>query len=196
MEEDLQDINPAPLPSPAVSEVRVTAVLDHALLIPDAPGSKQRFNYARWARRETWAHLRPLVAPHITAPPPMDVGNRGRRAEVHLELPLEPARAVLRASSKVGGVCWRPFLEDGSFLITTHITWVAIPPAACTALSRAWALLNGNKDVQGHLAPTSVSGHCHGMLWLQIDSTIYLSGLNYLPCDLRGAVGWVGGSVL
>ena len=105
MEEDPQDINPAPLPGPAVSEVRVTAVLDPALLIPDAPGSKQRFNYARWACKEAWAHLRPLVVPHITAPPPMDVGNRGRRAEVHLELPLERARAVLRASGKVAGVC-------------------------------------------------------------------------------------------
>ena len=45
-------------------------------------------------------------------------------------------------------------------------------------------------------AATSVSVHCHGMLWLQVDSIIYLSGLNLLSYDLQGVVGWVGGSVL
>ena len=38
MEEDLQDINRALLPDATVLEVRVMAVLDPFVLIPDAPG--------------------------------------------------------------------------------------------------------------------------------------------------------------
>ena len=79
----------------------------------------------------------------------MHVGSRGRRVEIHFELPVERAQAVLRASGQVAGVCWLPYMEDRSFPIATHMTRVTLPPPPRTTLPRAWALLNGNAEVQG-----------------------------------------------
>ena len=57
----------------------------------------------------------------------MEFGNRGRRVEVQFELPPKQAQAVLRASRKVTGVCYKPYTEAGSFPISTHLTWVTLP---------------------------------------------------------------------
>ena len=43
--------------------------------------------------------------------------------EIHFELPVERARATVRASGRVAGVCYRPWMEGGAFLIAAHINW-------------------------------------------------------------------------
>ena len=103
--------------------------------------------------------------------------------------PLDPWFKVYRVSPPP------PPLLAASARASLSLPATALPPysqAELVSQSHNTLVFSGRLV---RAAATSVSGHCHGMLWLQIDSITYLSGLNLLPCDLRGAMGWVGGSV-
>ena len=150
LEDDPLDLNPAPLPAPPVLAVWVVALLHPANLTPNKPGAKDTCNCRRRAAREAWQHLRPLITPHINSAPPMEFGNRGRKGP--LQAPNRPCSCVLCASGKVTGVCYRPYTEEGTFPIATHLTWVTMPLAARTTLPRAWALLDKQATMTSHLA--------------------------------------------
>ena len=67
------------------------------------------------------------MGPTLLSCSPMEVGNRGGKVEVQLEVSLERAHTILRACGKVPMICYHPYAGDEPNLILTHRLWVDLP---------------------------------------------------------------------
>ena len=69
MANDVQDIEPGPLPRPGAIAARLVALLDPAVLLPSGPGARAHVRCRGLAHSKTRRHIQPVVGHALPACP-------------------------------------------------------------------------------------------------------------------------------
>ena len=147
--EDLPDVDPPPLADDQPATARVVCMLDPVAL---ADADVDRLHIRRFGLEEAWRHLSPLL-PQLPQRPPMNVGRHGDWMEASLDLPVDLIQVVLRASGRVRGVLYRPWVTSGEdYPHPAHIFRLERPPERRGPLPGAWKELAADEAFSGHFA--------------------------------------------
>ena len=118
-------------------------------LMPEEGG---KIRSQQWAKAECWKHVSNIL-PGMAGPPPMTVGWRGDKVEIHLRIPLEAAALLVASSGRAPGVEFRPFVSELLHpRLRAKVCWVKLPSTLTPhAVGRAWGLLKGEQWFAGLL---------------------------------------------
>ena len=143
-----------------------------------------------WTRATVRKFLREFVAPTDPSSFPIQEagGARGRMCEGSVVLPLEVARAVVRASGQQLGITYRPRMQGETSPIPGSMVWAQLPAEVQALLPALWKKLATSDQLSPYLGGL-VSGVQVGRVGVRIlGEGLVSGGVLHLVGDALGAL--------